>query len=225
MKLYNDDCLKVLKEIPDSSIDLVITDLPYFVLPKGKNEDKFEWDNFESVEAFLEFTSQWFTECKRILKNDSFMFIFWSQKYLKEGFNLFDPARLIFWNYVNLVMGGNGDFAYDYEPVFVVKKGNPKLVEGKHNCVLRYTKPQSNFNSDKLVHPCQKSLSLLEHLVSISSKEDDVVLDCFMGSGTTGAACMKMGRDFIGIEQNPGYFEITKTRIESMKREAQAALF
>lgn len=66
--LYNDDCFNVMKQIPNESVDLILTDPPYFVLPKGKNNDRFEWDNFQDLKSFLEFTSNWFTLALNKLK-------------------------------------------------------------------------------------------------------------------------------------------------------------
>lgn len=214
IKLYNQDCLKIMQELIKQNIKVntIITDPPYFILPNGKNNDKFTWDNFNSFDEFQEFTENWFNLAYNLLNDDSFMFVFWSQKYLRQGFNIFKPDRLLFWHYKNLVLGGNGDFAYDYEPIFVIKKGNPKLIKGKHSCVLNYTKPQSNFKTDKLVHPTQKPLDLIKHLLIINNS--GCVLDPFMGSGTTGVGCKQLNYDFIGIELDSKYFNIAKERIE-----------
>jgi site-specific DNA-methyltransferase (adenine-specific) len=69
----------------------------------------------------------------------------------------------------------------------------------------------------KTEHPTEKPLNLIEHLVEIHSNEDDCVLDCFMGSGTTGVACHQTNRNFIGIELEPKYYEIAKERIKEAK--------
>ena len=169
VEIINDDCLNVLNNI--RNVDLIITDPPYFVIPKGKKTnngyDNFKWDNFDNMDHFLKFTKEWFDLCYKKLNNDSFMYIFWSQKYFSYGFEIFNPNRVLLWHYRNLVIGGNGDFAYDYEPIFVIKKGNPKLIKGKHSSILNFTKPQSNFKADKMVHPTQKPLKLIEYLISI----------------------------------------------------------
>ncbi|MHA1868722.1 MAG: DNA-methyltransferase [Candidatus Heimdallarchaeaceae archaeon] len=214
-KIYNIDCLEGMRLIENESIDLILTDPPYGVLPKGKimrnkKVDKFEWDNVNLVQ----FTKKWFELAYKKLKNNSFMFIFWSQKYFREGFEIFNPNRVIFWRYNNLINNPQGDFAYDYEPIFVVKKGNPKLIPGKHSCDLEFTKPQSNFKKNKLVHPAQKPLELIKHLITISSKKNDIVLDMFLGSGTTTIACKQLERRFVGFEINPEYTKINKERLE-----------
>lgn len=213
--LYNKDCIEVMRDMVAKGVkvDCIITDPPYFVLPNGKDKDKFKWDRFKNLEEFEQWTYQWYSFYPSILKDDSFMFIFWSQKYFKLGVNIFNPARVLMWHYKNLNLVSSGDFAYDYEPIFVIKRGNPKLPKGKFSCILEYTKPQSNFKTDKLYHPTQKPIKLIEHLVSIGSKDGDVVFDPFMGSGTTGVACKN--RKFIGCEIDKQYFNIAKERIEN----------
>ena len=218
-KIFNNDCIPVLKywHIKKLQIDCIITDPPYFVLPKGKKGfEDFDWDNFKDMETFLNFTKEWFMLSYSLLKPDSSMFIFWSQKYLKEGANIFNPARYLFWQHNNLVLGGNGDFAYDYEPIFYIKKGNPKLKEGKHSCLFNYTKPQSNFKIDKLQHPTQKPIKLLEHIVNILPESTNIILDPFMGSGTTGVAAIKASKEFLGIEKETKYFNIAKQRLSEI---------
>ena len=208
-QVWQGDCLELMKEMPDKSIDLIITDPPYGILPKGKINDHFVWDNID----LILFTQKWFNESFKKLKQDSFMFIFWSQKNLKQGFEIFNPHRLFFWGYDNLIFGGNGDFAYDYEPVFVVKKGNPKLVKGKHSCKLHFTKPQSNFKLDRLQHPTQKPLELIKHLIKLVDNTN-LIMDPFMGSWTTARACMDLERNFIGAELSEKYCEIGRNRLK-----------
>ena len=215
--IIQDDCLQV--DFSKYKVECIITDPPYYVLPKGKQlrnggKDSFTWDSFSSKDSFLQWTSDWFEKYYNILENDSFMFVFWSQKYFTEGVNLFKPQRILLWNYRNLVLGGNGDFAYDYEPIFVIKKGNPKLISGKHSSILSYTKPQSNFNVDKLIHPTQKPLELYKHLIKITNK--DSYLDMFAGSGTLGAACESLNKDYILIEKDSKNFKLINDRLSTV---------
>lgn len=192
---------------------LVVTDPPYGVLPGGKRssycDDRFTWDNHEDLEFF---TRSWFELTYAMLEENSFFYIFWSQKFIKLGFDIFKPSRVLIWHYKNLVNGGGGIFAYDYEPIFVVKKGQPKLVPGKHSCILEYTKPQSNFKRDKLLHPTQKPLELIKHLISISPGQ--LVFDPFMGSGTTAVAAKLLGRSYFGFESHKIYHKILEERLK-----------
>ena len=218
IKFILGDCLNIE---PIDNVGLIITDPPYYVIPKGKTttkgKDNFTWDNFESKEVFLDFTKKWFEKYYDMLNGNSFMYIFWSQKYLLEGLNIFKPSRTILWHYKNLVLGGNGDFAYDYEPIFVVKKGNPKLKPGKHSSILEFTKPQSNFKKDKLIHPTQKPLELIKHLISISDFKGKV-LDPFGGSGTTSLASTILGYESVYIEKEISYYNLASYRILNYER-------
>jgi len=80
-----------MRRIPDKSIDLVITDPPYGVLPNGKGNDKFTWDNIK----LEKFTQEWFSILKIKIKLDTFIYIFWSQKHLNLGFKILNPHRLL----------------------------------------------------------------------------------------------------------------------------------
>lgn len=210
------DCLQILDTL--DNVDCIITDPPYFVIPKGKKTskgiDNFQWDNFGTLDEFSTFTKKWFELCCNKLNEDSFMYVFWSQKYFNLGIEIFKPNRVLLWHYKNLVLGGNGDFAYDYEPIFVIKKGNPKLIKGKHSCILEYTKPQSNFKCDKLRHPTQKPLKLIEYLISISGiRSGGIILDPFGGSGTTALASKNLNYNYITIEKSLNYVNIIHQRL------------
>lgn len=212
--IFQKDCLDT--DLTGESVDCIITDPPYYVLPKGKSlangtKDSFSWDFFDSKESFLRWTKEWFDRYYSLLNDDSFMFIFWSQKYFNDGLELFKPQRVLLWHYRNLVLGGNGDFAYDYEPIFVVKKGNPKLVPGKHSSILQFTKPQSNFKTDKLIHPTQKPLELYKHLIQITNR--NTYLDMFAGSGTLGVACKQLNKDYILVEKDLKNFQMMQSRL------------
>ncbi len=219
-KIICGDCIEEMKKIKDNSIDLIITDPPYGILPTGKlmrngKKDNYKWDNIK----LEEFTKEWFKILYKKVKNDSFIYIMWSQKHLKLGFEIFNPDRLIFWRHNNLTNGGNGYYSYDYDPIFVIMKGKPKLIKGKHSCDLEFTKPQSNFKVDKLIHPTQKPLKLGEHIINISSNENDIIFDPFAGGGTFLVAAKKLNRNFIGIEISKEYCEITNKRLEELKNE------
>ena len=92
----------------------------------------------------------------------------------------------------------------------------PGLEKGAKHTAIRSSEP-----ADDNGHPCPKPTSWMVWAVDLASKHGESVLDPFMGSGTTGVACMNLGRDFVGIEIDPGYFEIACTRIENAQRQAR----
>lgn len=205
--LYCGNCLEIMPCL-DAKFDLIITDPPYGVLPDGKEKDRFQWDNIN----LIPFTTKWFLQSNQVMNDSCWTFIFWSQKYFNIGTNIFNPTRILFWRYNNLILNPRNDFCYDYDVIFLIKKGSPTLIPGKHSCDLEFTRPQSNFKIDKLVHPTQKPLNLISHLIHITTPQ--IVFDPFMGSGTTGVACAEIGIEFVGIEKEPKYFEMAIERIK-----------
>jgi len=222
LTLVQGDCLKYLPKIPSESIDAIVTDPPYNVLRGGISKlgltDNFDWDNITNYEHF---TKTWFTECMRVLKEDSCMFIFWSEKHLNLGLEVFKPSKILIWHYKNLTSYVENNFLYDYDFIFLVKKRNPQLKQEKGkklSSVFEYSKPQSNFKEDTAMHPTQKPLKLVEELIKVSSDVGDVVLDPFLGGGTTMLASLNLKRSCIGIEIDLKYIEISKKRLNWGKR-------
>ena len=213
------DCLERMKEIPDGSVDLVLTVPPYNIARKNNFHtmgragiDFGEWDKGFDLFSYIDIV------VKKLNKNGSFVvFNAWKNlgaiaEYAESvGLDTKDMLRLEKTN----PMPRNRDRRYitDYEcAIWFVKKG-AKWTFNRQN--EKYQRPKFVHSIDKGFHPTQKSLGLMEELVLIHSDEGDTVLDPFMGSGTTGVACVNTGRRFIGIELDPEYFAIAKQRIES----------
>lgn len=131
-------------------------------LDKGMVSPRFEvaipWEEKEKLEDYKESCYTWYCKAHAKLADDSFMFIFWSMKYLYLAYQLFDVNRVIFWQQPNMVSSISGDFCYDITPIIVVRKGNPRLNKSAglwdKSSVLKFAKPQGNYKKDKLCHPC-----------------------------------------------------------------------
>jgi len=210
--IYNEDCLEGMKRLPNESIDLVCTDPPYGVL--GERQ---KWDNVD----IWEFTNEWWSLVKKKLKENSAVYCFWSQKYLLEGLQIFKPDRVLIWHHPNLAKTTDKTFLWTYDPVFYIKFGRPvfhaNFAKKQNVDVFKYPKPQSNWKEVKFwFHPTCKPLELVKRFIAISSDVGDIVLDPFIGSGTTAVACKQLRRHYIGFEINPEYCEIARKRIENI---------
>lgn len=218
VQLYQGDCLERMKEIPDGSVDLVLTDPPYnisrdnnFSTMGRAGIDFGEWDKGADLFSYIK-------EVSRVLTKDGSFVVFNDWKNLGDiaryaetlDFDTKDMIRLEKSN----PMPRNRDRRYitDYECAIWFTKRKAKWTFNRQD--LSYQRPKFVCSVDKGLHPTQKSLKLMQELILIHSNEGDVVLDCFMGSGTTGAAAKNLNRDFIGIEKDEGYFKIAQERIE-----------
>ena len=203
------DCLEVMKNIPDKSVDLILTDPPYGVL--GKTQ---KWDDID----IKNFTKQWWDLIKLKLKLDSSVYVFWSQKYLLEGLQIFQPNRVLIWHHPNLAKLTKKMFLWTYDPILYIKFGKPtfqpSFVRSENVDVFKFAKPQSNWKGEnKRFHPASKPIKLIMNFVKISSNKNDLILDPFLGSGTTAVACKQLKRNFIGIEISPEYCKIANERL------------
>lgn len=122
---------------------------------------------------------------------------------------------MFIWNKTNVPPFTNGHYLKDKEYCLLFWEQGCK-IQGSYETMATVYRTTIN-SKDKLYykHPTIKPLNIIENFVKNSSREGDTVLDCFMGSGTTGVACRNLNRDFIGIEINPEYFQIRKNRIEN----------
>lgn len=237
--LINGDCLEVMSLLIEQGVkvDAVIADIPYFQIVKNG------WDNqWKSLDEYLKWVSECIVKCHSLLKDDASVLLFTGRQYNRKICNIlddfFEEKRIIIWARKRAFNNTRGKaLASGYEPVCYYIKGNPVfnnikiLVDSKRQ---EYTKgllkdgislsdvwndiPALPHNSkEKVNHPTQKPILLMERCVKMSTNECDTVLDFTMGSGTTGVACKHLNRKFIGIELDKGYFDIACKRIEEGK--------
>lgn len=226
-KIYCGDCLPIMAQIADDSIDCIITDPPY-----GINYAK--WDIMFEVEAV---SSEWL----RILKPSGSLFVFagWSMEpELRQRMNphlklkdaiiydrikgrggkksLTSTREDILWYVKGDAWTFNKELAYS---TIEKKKWGRGLKNG------RTTRSLSNvwtdihqilpWSKERVKHPTQKPVKLMERIITVFTQEGDLILDSFAGSGTVGVACKNLGRDFILIEKEPEYVAIIETRLET----------
>jgi site-specific DNA-methyltransferase (adenine-specific) len=238
MKLLNGDCLKLMKEIPDGSVDLILCDPPY-----GRTD--CTWDNV------LPFGQLW-AEYDRLLKQNGVTVLFAVQPFTTQLIASNLKAFRYCWYWLKNNPTGSV-FAKKqpmrciedicvfykkmptYNPQGLVKLDRPVVSKAQNHPSNHYTwrglsdesvQTHTNYPKNLLkfdsvptgsryrYHPTQKPVPLLEYLVKTYTNEGDTVLDNCMGSGSTGVAVKRVGgRHFIGIEQNQVYFEIAQKRI------------
>ena len=215
------DCLELMKTIPDESVHLVVTDCPYHIVAggctnKGKGNGIFQRENASSGKLFahneIDF-SEWLPEVFRILKPDSHCYIMVNGRNLKE---LWQAAEQAGFNFQNLLVWEKGNvtpnryYMNACEFILMLRKGKAKTINnaGTSN-LIRVKNPVGKKN-----HPTEKPVELMEVLVVNSTNPGDIVLDPFLGSGTTAIAAVNTGRHYIGFELDPGYFDIACKRLD-----------
>ena len=209
MKLLHGDCLELLPEIPDKSVDLIATDPPYF-LGMTHNGQKGAFGDLAICRPFYEQLAQ---EYSRVLKDTGEFYIFTDWRGYAFYYPIFSrtlPVKnMIVWDKIS---GAGNFYAYTHELMIFGtmcnknKKGTNVWREKGFSSGAKKT------NGEKL-HPTQKPVELIERIINNSSQPGDTVLDTFMGSGTTGVACLRTGRHFIGCEIDDKYFNIAQERI------------
>ena len=243
IKLLKGDCLELMKDIPDKSIDAIICDLPY-----GTTACK--WD------SIIPFDKLW-NEYERIITNIGAIVLFGQEPFSSllriSNLNLYKYD----WKWIKSKVGNflncKNSPLKKYEDIIIFSKGtiangsprlmkyNPQdLIEINKTCsnkgksrkgttiedrpsrqgdyVQKYTNYPNNildFKSEDGLHPTQKPVALFEYLIKTYTNEGELVLDNAMGSGTTGIACLNTNRRFIGIEKDDKYFEIASNRIKN----------
>lgn len=195
VQLYNADCLEVLKTLAPGSVDAVVTDPPYNVgLKYGSTDD--------NRRDYAEWCAEWFAELRRVCSGPIAISV--GQSNLSLWAKIAPPGWWLAW-WKPAAMGRCVVGFNNWEPIALY--GRPK----KAVCdVIRATiNPDASLKG----HPCPKPLEWGTKQVDMLSRSGDTVLDPFMGSGTTGVACVQTGRKFIGVEIDPSYFAIAEKRI------------
>ena len=231
IQLYNGDCLELMKNIPDGSVDLVLTDTPYGTTAcKWDSVIPFEpmWEQLNRIikpnGAICLFGSEPFSSALRMSNIKHFKYDWIWEKEQGANFMLckYQPYK------VHEIVSVFSKATHKYFPQMTDGKpyisgkgtsgditGNIPKVQTK-NEGKRYPRSVQKFCTDKSKskHPTQKPVALLEYLIRTYTNEGETVLDFTMGSGSTGVACVNTNRNFIGIELDNGYFNIAKKRIE-----------
>ena len=244
-KLIYNDIFKAIKKVEDKSIDMIFADPPYFLSSNGitcsggkmVSVNKGEWDKTLAIKEKHKFNKKWIKECYRILKDNGTIWISGTLHNIysigmaleEEEFKIINnitwqktnpPPNLAcktFTHSTETILWARKDlknikYTFNYE--IMKKLNNNKQMKDVWTTSL--TKPSEKKQGK---HPTQKPLEILDKIILASTNENDLVLDPFCGSSTTGISAVRLNRRYIGIDNEKEYLEISKKRFEEIKEE------
>lgn len=227
--VYNTDCYEAIKTVPSRSIDLIVTGPPYLLETYGggiyNSEDKAYVNDLKDIKDGFDFNV--LDEFCRVLKQIN-IYLFCSQKQIIPLTNYFVTNRgcnwnLLTWHKDNPIPACGNKYLSDTEYLLFFREKGVKLF-GTFDTKRTWFNTPLNQREKKLYgHPTIKPLHIVETLIVNSSKEGEIILDPFMGSGTTAVACIKQKRHFIGFEKSKDYWQISNSRIQNERN--QSSLF
>lgn len=221
-KLIQGDCLEVMQDLINDGVkvDLIITDPPYLMnyhtgWIKDKSHDFrkpiLNDTNFELIKDIMPLLFNLLNDGGAVYMFCNANHIDYFKQQIEQHFKL---KNILIWIKNNWSAGDlKGAYAKQTEFILFANKGRHLLNGARDTDTLYYNRVVGNMQ----LHQNQKPVDLLTFLINKSSKTDDTILDCFMGSGSTGVACVETNRNFIGIELEPKYYEIAKKRINEAK--------
>ena len=253
-KIVKGDCIEVLKTIPENSIDLIFADPPYNLQLQGElyrpNQTRVNgvddhWDQFSSYKEYDQFTQDWLKACKRVLKEGgaiwvigSYHNIFRVGKVMQDlGFWILND---VVWVKTNPMPNFRGTRFNNAQETLIWAAKSQKSKYTFHYKSMKAFGDDKQMKSDwhipicsgreriklggKKAHSTQKPEALLYRIIVAASNPGDLVLDPFMGSGTTAAVAKKLGRNFMGVEKESVYIAIANERIKKVKQLDEALL-
>ena len=245
VKLYLSDSFKQLKKIDEKTVDMIFADPPYFLSSGGISchsgkqvtVNKGNWDATLTIDERIKYNRKWLKECRRVLKDNGTIWISGTFHNIysvgvaleMEGFSIINN---IIWQKPNPAPNlACRCFTNSTETILWARKQLTKNKKGKHTFNYSLMKEKNNGKQMKDVwlinlpkkdekkyghHVAQKPEALLERIILASTNEGDLILDPFLGSGTTGVCALKLNRKFIGIEKDENFIEIAKKRIQDV---------
>jgi site-specific DNA-methyltransferase (adenine-specific) len=224
-KIYNEDNLKTMAKMPNDFIDLIITSPPYEDVSGAgygaKSKDilflKFYSDYlgklFSEYERILKPTGQIYFNIKSKTANKTLRTPHWIE--FLEGFSNLKLKSYIIWKYSGSFDSTNKRFHLDYEIIYHLSKTDDIYLNekcGVHDALSSVWNIPHNIPKTERVHPTQMPEALVERILKVASKGDELIYDSFMGSGTTAIVCNKFGLKWIGSEMNTENFEIAEKK-------------
>jgi len=234
--IYNEDSYKAIKNIPDKSIDLIVTDPPYQIentkaggnsaLSRSiqpMNDELIDNDITKGIDMDI------LNEFIRIMKNIN-IYIFCNHKQIPEYLDFFVSRHkcnfdILIWHKSNAMPLFNNKYLTDKEYCLYFRRNaycNPQNYEDASTIFF----DKINISDKKhFLHPTIKPLELVKKIIRNSSKENEIIFDAFIGSGTTAVACKELNRQYLGFEINKKWFDIAQDRLNGITAKGQYSLF
>src|SRR5215203_4772509 len=244
-EIIEGDCIAEMAKLPDKSVDMIFADPPYnlqlggdLFRPEGGRVDACDddWDKFDSLTAYDNFTRDWLTEARRILKDSGTIWVIGSYHNIYRVGSLLQDAEFwilndIVWRKANPMPNFRGTrFTNAHETLLWCAKDEKARYTFNYRA-MKALNDDLQMRSDWLLpicsgaervkdeagdkaHPTQKPEALLYRILLACTKPGDTVLDPFFGTGTTGAVARRLGRNWIGIERERSYVKVARARID-----------
>lgn len=226
------DCYELIKKIPDKSIDCIYVDIPYLIQNGGTSNSSFakrmyklRFSDLDNIRHGIDYSI--IKEFKRVLKKIN-LFIWCNKEQIKDILNLFDNNiyyEILVWNKTNPSPCTNGVWLPDIEYCLYFREKGVLLNDGYEIKSKWYISSINKTDKELYNHPTVKPLELVKRHLLHATKENDIILDCFCGSGTTCVAAKEINRRFIGIEINEEYHKIACDRLNGITADGQMSIF
>lgn len=211
-KIICADSLEIMKKMPDNSVDLVLTDPPYWMsfISSYRKEKHIKIENDDN----LEWLDDYIKEISRVVKKEWHSYIFCSMHYIDTFVQVIKKylpyKNILIWEKNNTWMWDLfWDYAPKYEFCIFCNNWDVKLNGKRDSNIMKWSKTWND------LHPTQKPVEMFAYLIEKSTKKDQIVLDCFGGSCTTAVACLETNRNYIVIEKEPKYCAIWEKRVKN----------
>ena len=221
------DCLELMRGMPDGCVDLIVTDPPYEFADAGGGcfgtKARAYHDELTGINKGI--SNDYLEEMLRVLKSPN-LYIWCNKAQIRQYLDFFEDAGcnsdILCWHKTNPTPLCGNNYVPDTEYCMFFRKG--AKVYGTYETKSKYwVMPTNVEDKSKYGHPTVKPLGIIEKLIINSSLPGETVLDPFMGSGTTGVACIMHGRRFIGYELDPGYFDTAQRRLMDAVHDVRAS--
>lgn len=218
--IFHMDCLQGMADLPDKSVDCIITDPPYEFDTRGvgfhKKRDYYDEIADKGLSKGID--EPFLREMERVMKATN-IYLFCNKNQLRMYFDFYKDRNcdLLVWHKTNPIPVVNNKYLSDVEYIFFARDKGVRLYGEYATLSKVYTSQVNKKDLELYGHPTIKPLPLVQRLVCNSTQEGDLVLDPFLGSGTTAVACHISHRHYIGFENNRVYYEKAQERLNAEK--------